>query len=52
VLDQRRLEIPADAPPGTYKLVAGLYDPATRQRLALPDSTDAVSLTTLTIKAP
>jgi hypothetical protein len=52
VLDRRILEIPASTPPGSYTLVAGLYDPATRQRLPRPNGTDAVPLGTLTIKAP
>ncbi|MGC8839038.1 MAG: hypothetical protein ACP5UM_11535, partial [Anaerolineae bacterium] len=31
-LDPHRLTVPADLPPGTYRLVAGLLDPATRER--------------------
>jgi hypothetical protein len=52
ILDQRTLEIPADAPPGQYTLVAGLYDPDTRQRLSLPDGTDAVPITPIALEAP
>jgi hypothetical protein len=29
------IELPADAPPGPYRLVIGLYDPASQQRLPL-----------------
>jgi len=49
VLDVRTLDIPADAPPGAYTLVAGLYDPDAGARLALPDGTDAVFITIVTI---
>jgi hypothetical protein len=52
ILDQRTLEIPADAPPGQYKLVAGLYDPDTKQRLSLSDGTDVVPITPITLEAP
>ena len=50
VLDARTLDIPPDAPPGEYALVAGLYDPASGQRLPLPDGTDAVPIATITIE--
>ncbi|NTU84127.1 MAG: glycosyl transferase, partial [Chloroflexales bacterium] len=33
--------IPADAPPGAYRLLVGLYDPATGQRLPLRGATAA-----------
>jgi len=52
VLDVRNLEIPVDAPPGEYRLVAGLYDPDTGQRLPLPDGTTAILIAPLTLKAP
>ena len=29
------LPLPADLPPGTYRLVIGLYDPSNGQRLVL-----------------
>jgi len=50
VLDQRVLTIPADVPPGQYRLVAGLYDPGTKERLSLPDGTSAVSITSFVIE--
>lgn len=31
-LDPHRLTVPADLPPGTYRLIAGFLDPATRER--------------------
>jgi len=52
VLETRTLEIPADALPGEYTLVAGLYDPDTGQRLPLPDGTTAVLIAPLTLRAP
>jgi hypothetical protein len=52
VLETRTLEIPADALPGEYRLVAGLYDPDTGQRLPLPDGPTAVLIAPLTLKAP
>ena len=33
VLDERAFPLPNDVPPGRYKLVTGLYDPATGDRL-------------------
>jgi hypothetical protein len=53
------LDLPADAPPGAYRLVAGLYDPATGQRLALTaegaadpalDGPQALLLTQITLR--
>ncbi len=52
ILDQRVLHIPADAPPGSYILLAGLYDPSTKDRLPTPDGASAVPITTLTLETP
>jgi hypothetical protein len=52
VLDERVLSIPTDATPGPYTLVAGLYDPDTRERLALPDGATVVVVTTLQVGVP
>ena len=38
-------------PPGTYHLLVGLYDPVTGDRLTLPDSSDALRLPDLVIRA-
>jgi len=38
VADPYRLEIPADAPPGEYRLLAGLYDLLTLERLPVTDA--------------
>lgn len=34
------LSVPADLAPGRYRLIVGLYDPATNERLALPEESD------------
>jgi hypothetical protein len=36
--DAYRLEYPADAPAGIYRLLVGLYDPATLERLPVIDT--------------
>jgi hypothetical protein len=38
VVDEYSLSIPADTPPGSYALIAGMYDEGTLQRLAVLDS--------------
>ena len=38
IVDEYDLTIPADAPPGTYTLDAGLYDSQTQERLAATDA--------------
>ncbi len=53
VIEERALPLPADLQPGDYALWAGLYDPATGQRLtaaAYPEG--RVPLGTLTVTAP
>jgi hypothetical protein len=52
ILDQRTLTPPADALPGPYTLLTGLYDPTTGDRLPLPDNTTAIPITTLTLEEP
>ncbi|MGC8838712.1 MAG: glycosyltransferase 87 family protein [Anaerolineae bacterium] len=37
VVDPHRMAVPASLPPGTYTLEAGLYDPATGERLPVLD---------------
>jgi hypothetical protein len=49
--DVHTIPLPQDLPAGTYDLLVGLYDPATGQRLSLPDGSDAVRLTGLKIPA-
>lgn len=45
-----RLILPADGAAGTYDLLIGLYDPATQQRLPLPNGETALTLTTLALE--
>jgi hypothetical protein len=52
VLDPRSLAIPAQALPGRYTLVAGLYDPLTKERLRRPDGSDHVLVTEIDVQAP
>ena len=42
VVDEYALAIHPDAPPGTYVIEVGMYDPATMQRLPVLDPTGAV----------
>jgi hypothetical protein len=42
VADSYRLSLPPDLPPGQYRLVAGLYDAATGERLLTEDGLDGV----------
>ncbi len=48
--DPYRLPLPADLPPGQYRLIAGLYDPATGQRLPTSSTSDFVELGRVTVK--
>jgi hypothetical protein len=48
--DAYRLALPADLPPGDYRLIAGMYDPATGQRLPTQAGGDFVDLGTVTIR--
>lgn len=43
------LQIAADAPPGSYRLIAGLYNPADGQRLRFADGSDSVQLGTVEV---
>jgi hypothetical protein len=42
VVDEYALDIEPDAPPGTYMIEVGMYDPATMQRLPVLDPAGAV----------
>jgi hypothetical protein len=42
--DHHTVPLPDDLPPGEYRLVVGLYDPATGQRLPLADGSDALTV--------
>jgi hypothetical protein len=39
-----RLRITNDAPPGRYRLIAGIYNPVTGERLRMTDGTYSVLL--------
>jgi uncharacterized membrane protein len=44
--DRHTVTLSPDAPTGTYRLAVGLYDPATGERLKMPDGADQVVLET------
>jgi hypothetical protein len=46
IADAHTVTVAADAPPGTYRLEVGLYDPATGQRVPAADGADHVVLDT------
>jgi hypothetical protein len=51
VRDRHTLTVDPAAQPGAYQLIAGMYDPATGERLAVPDAPDdALHLQTITIR--
>lgn len=55
IADLYALALPADAPPGEYQLIAGLYDPTTLRRLLVLDaqgntSGDRVSLSMVQVR--
>jgi hypothetical protein len=51
VRDRHTLTVDPAAQPGAYQLIAGMYDPATGERLAIPDAPDdALHLQTITIR--
>jgi hypothetical protein len=58
VVDRYRLRLQEDAPPGAYRLLVGMYDPATGQRLPAIDHDGhpipeiAIHLTSLTVEWP
>jgi hypothetical protein len=52
VLDQHGLLIEPGTPPGEYRIIAGLYDSATGQRLLSSDGGDFVELGALTVERP
>jgi len=50
--DTHTIPLPADLPPGVYRLLVGLYDPVTGARLPLLGGGDALPLTTVQIAMP
>jgi hypothetical protein len=49
---RRNLFLPAELPPGLYRLEAGLYDPETMVHLTTPDGRDRVTLGFLRVGQP
>jgi hypothetical protein len=49
VIDHHALAIPLDLPTGDYRLIAGLYNPATGHRLAVDQKRDFVELGQVTL---
>jgi hypothetical protein len=49
IADEIALKIPAELPAGQYRLTAGLYNELSGERLALPDGTDNIELTMLSV---
>jgi len=47
--DRRNLELPAGLEPGLYKLVVGIYDPVTGERLPLASGGDEATVGTMTV---
>lgn len=49
-----RLGVPVlpGTPPGTYRLIAGLYDSETGRRLTQPDGSDSIQLAEITVTQP
>jgi hypothetical protein len=50
IVDGRRLALPAELPAGDYRLVAGLYDPQSGERLSLANGEDAALVTTFQVR--
>jgi hypothetical protein len=50
ISDRHGLSLPPDLSPGSYRLIAGLYDPATGQRLAVSSGGDFVDLGRLKVE--
>lgn len=46
------IKIPPQIPLGQYRLLVGLYDYTTGQRLSISDGTDSLELMTITVKQP
>ena len=49
ILDERSLSLPVELPAGDYRLVAGLYDPQSGERLLLPNGESAATVASLRI---
>ncbi|KPL89201.1 glycosyltransferase family 39 protein [Ardenticatena maritima] len=52
ITDDHQLSIPPHVPPGTYRLVVGVYDAETGQRLRLPDGSDMLVIAHVRLETP
>jgi len=52
IVDPHALTVPQEAPPGTYRLIAGIYDASSGQRFLTAEGTDVVELATVDITRP
>lgn len=50
IRDPHHVQLPPDLPAGDYRLVAGMYDPATGQRLTTSGGHDTLELGTITVE--
>jgi hypothetical protein len=50
IVDAYAFQIQPDAPPGDYRLIAGLYHSDSQQRLTLPNGGDFAELGTVMVK--
>jgi len=50
LVERHRFTIPANAAPGAYRIVVGVYNPTTMKRLTLPDGSDHVDLGTVSVR--
>jgi hypothetical protein len=50
VIARHALALPANLVPGNYRLIAGLYNPASGARLAVPTGGDFIELAKITIE--
>jgi hypothetical protein len=51
IIDPRHLPL-VDVDPGQYRLIVGLYDSVTQERLTTGDGADFVELSTITVSEP
>jgi len=50
LVERHRFVIPADTAPGTYRVVVGVYNPATMRRFTLPNGDDDLLLGTVSVR--
>jgi hypothetical protein len=50
VVDEHAIPIDRGLPAGEYKLITGLYDPASGQRLTLPSGENFLQIATIVVR--